>query len=117
MSVWLINPPSSGTLAFSLRLAPSLPAADSPAFHTVLGPCSGLVMLCSKPLVDHDIEELQNLVTALQLEFATLYTMQVSAIEGDSSAGYWSLVNTEDVCVRIRHTSGACYCTRDRSLS
>jgi len=34
MSVWLINPPSSGTLAFSLRLAPSLPAAHSPAFHT-----------------------------------------------------------------------------------
>ena len=34
MSAWLINPPSSGTLAFSLRLAPSLPAADSPAFHT-----------------------------------------------------------------------------------
>ena len=29
-----VNPPSSGTLAFSLRLAPSLPAADSPAFHT-----------------------------------------------------------------------------------
>jgi hypothetical protein len=26
MSAWLINPPSSGTLAFSLRLAPSLPA-------------------------------------------------------------------------------------------
>ena len=34
MSAWLINPPSSGTSAFSLRLAPSLPAADSPAFHT-----------------------------------------------------------------------------------
>jgi len=34
MSAWLITPPSSGTLAFSLRLAPSLPAADSPAFHT-----------------------------------------------------------------------------------
>ena len=30
----LVNPPSSGTSAFSLRLAPSLPAADSPAFHT-----------------------------------------------------------------------------------
>ena len=27
----LINPPSSGTLAFSLRLTPSLPAADFPA--------------------------------------------------------------------------------------
>ena len=72
-----------------------------------LGPCSGRVMLCSKPLVDHDIEELQNLVTALQLEFASLYTMQVSAIEGDSSAGYWSLVNTEDVCVRaMAHLGG-----------
>ncbi len=34
MSAWLNNPPSSGTLAFSLRLAPSLPAADFPAFHT-----------------------------------------------------------------------------------
>ena len=35
MIAWLINPPSSGTLAFSLRPVPSLPAADSPAFHTV----------------------------------------------------------------------------------
>jgi hypothetical protein len=34
MIAWLINPPSSGTLAFSLRLVPSIPAADSPAFHT-----------------------------------------------------------------------------------
>jgi hypothetical protein len=34
MSAWLINPPSSGTLSFSLRLAPSLPASVSPAFHT-----------------------------------------------------------------------------------
>ena len=30
----LVNPPSSGTLAFSLRLAPFLPASDSPALHT-----------------------------------------------------------------------------------
>jgi len=35
MSVWLISPPSSGTLAFSLRLVPSLPAADFPAFARV----------------------------------------------------------------------------------
>jgi hypothetical protein len=34
MIAWLINPPSSGTLAFSLRLASSLPDADFPAFHT-----------------------------------------------------------------------------------
>jgi len=38
-----------------------------------LGPCSARVMLCSKPLLEHDIQELQNLVTALQLEFTTLY--------------------------------------------
>jgi hypothetical protein len=30
----LVNPPSSGTLAFSLRLAPFLPASDSSALHT-----------------------------------------------------------------------------------
>ncbi len=35
MSAWLISPPSSGTLAFSLRLAPSLPAADFPVFARV----------------------------------------------------------------------------------
>ena len=29
----LVNPPSSGTLAFSLRLAPFLPASDSSALH------------------------------------------------------------------------------------
>ncbi len=30
----LVNPPSSGTLAFSLRLAPFLRASDSSALHT-----------------------------------------------------------------------------------
>jgi hypothetical protein len=35
MSAWLISPPSSGTLAFSLRLVPFLPAADFPAFARV----------------------------------------------------------------------------------
>ncbi len=30
----LVNPVSSGNLAFSLRLAPFLPASDSPALHT-----------------------------------------------------------------------------------
>ena len=30
----LVNPPSSGTLAFSLRLPPFLPASDSSALHT-----------------------------------------------------------------------------------
>ena len=30
----LVNPPSSGTLAFSLRLTPFLPASDSSALHT-----------------------------------------------------------------------------------
>ena len=30
----LVNPPSSGTLAFSLRLAPFLPDSDSSALHT-----------------------------------------------------------------------------------
>ncbi len=30
----LVNPPSSGTLAFSLRLAPFLPASDSSALYT-----------------------------------------------------------------------------------
>ena len=30
----LVNPPFSGTLAFSLRLAPFLSASDSPALHT-----------------------------------------------------------------------------------
>ena len=35
MSAWLISPPPSGTLAFSLRLVPSLPAADFPAFARV----------------------------------------------------------------------------------
>jgi len=31
---FLVNPPSSGTLAFSLRFAPFLPASDSSATHT-----------------------------------------------------------------------------------
>jgi hypothetical protein len=75
--------------------------------RVALGPASAHVMLSSKRLIDHDIQELQNLVTALQLEFATLYTLEESAGEDDSAAGYWSLVNIEDICVNaMAHLGG-----------
>jgi hypothetical protein len=80
--------------------------------RAALGPCCARVMLCTKPLLEHDIEELQNLVTALQLEFTTLYTMQESVSEEDSSAGYWSIVNTEDICVRIMATPRGLSCAQ-----
>ena len=72
-----------------------------------LGPASARVMLSSKRLIDHDIQELHNLVTALQLEFATLYTLEESGGEDNSAAGYWSVVNIEDICVRsMAHLGG-----------
>ena len=87
-------------LCVLLHRCPELAPAEYD-LRAALGPSSSRVMLSSKPLLEHDIEELQNLVTALQLEFTTLYTMQESVSEEDSAAGYWSLVNTEDICVRI----------------
>jgi hypothetical protein len=87
-------------LCVLLQRCPQL-APEEYDLRAALGPCGARVMLSSKPLHEHDIQELQNLVTALQLEFTTLYTMQESVSEEDSSAGYWSLVNTEDICVRI----------------
>jgi hypothetical protein len=75
--------------------------------RAALGSCSARVMLCNKALEDHDIQDLQNLVTALQLEFTSLYTMQEPMSENDDSAGFWSLVNTEDICIRIMKRLGS----------
>jgi hypothetical protein len=69
--------------------------------RAALGPCSARIMLSNKALHEHDIEELQNLVTSLQLEFTTLYTMQNAVSEEDSSAGYWCIVNFEDICLHV----------------
>lgn len=73
-----------------------------------LGPARARVLLCEKRLVDYDIEDLLNFVTALQLEFVSLYTLQESAATDDGEAGYWALVNTEDICVRAMAQLGAC---------
>jgi len=78
--------------------------------RAALGPAAPRVMLSEKRLADHDVEELQNLVTALQLEFGTLYALE----EGPVDAGFWALVDTEAVCVRIMAQLGALLAVRER---
>jgi hypothetical protein len=87
-------------LCVLLHRCPELAPAEYD-LRAALGASCARIMLSTKPLLEHDIEELQNLVTALQLEFTTLYSMQESVSEADNFAGYWSSVDTEDICVRI----------------
>ena len=87
-------------LCVLLHRCPELKASEYD-LRAALGDSHARIMLSSKALHEHDIEELQNLVTSVQLEFTTLYTMQEPEGEEDSAAGYWSVVNTEDICVRI----------------
>jgi hypothetical protein len=50
--------------------------------RAALGPAAPRVLLCDKCLADHDVEELQNLFTALQLEFGTLYALEEAGPDG-----------------------------------
>jgi hypothetical protein len=78
----------------------------------------GRVLLCDKLLAEYDIEELQHLVTALQLEFTSLYALDQAAggAAGESSsAGYWALVNVEDICVRIMGQLGSLLTVKQKS--
>jgi hypothetical protein len=64
-----------------------------------LGQASTRIMVLEKDLVKHDIQELQGVVTCLQLEFSTLYTL----IENNQACenGYWCVVNTEDIILHV----------------
>ena len=72
---------------------------DSYDLRQAMGTASERVLLCDKQLCDYDIQEVQNLVTALQLEFSTLYQLQEET--ASEAAGYWCLVNMEDIVVRV----------------
>jgi hypothetical protein len=87
---------------------------DTPGYNLrrALGRTAGRVLLCDKELMDYDIEELQHLVTALQIEFASLYSLENAGGEGqaegeESSAGYWALVDIEEICIHIMTRLGA----------
>ena len=67
--------------------------------RAALGQASARIMLNDKDLADHDIQELQGVVTSLQLEFGTLYTL-IENKKG-SENGYWSVINTEDIILHI----------------
>ena len=83
-------------------------AAAGMAFdlRAALGPVAARVMLCEKPLEDHDVEELHALVTALQLEFVELYVLD--------STGYGALVDLELICVRVLTQLGALLDVREK---
>ena len=78
--------------------------------RAALGPAAARVLLCEKRLAEHDVEELQNLLTALQLEFVTFYTLESTGPD----AGYWATVDIEAVCVRIMAQLGALLAVRER---
>jgi hypothetical protein len=74
--------------------------------RAALGPAAARVLLCEKPLAELDIEELHALVTALQLEFAGLYTLD--------GGGYGALVDVELICVRVLARLGALLAVREQ---
>jgi len=78
--------------------------------RAALGPVADRVLLCEKELVNHDIEELQYLVTALQLEFQSLYSLEKTGPD----AGYWAAVDIETVCLRLMTQLGALLEIRER---
>lgn len=61
--------------------------------RAALGPAAARVLLSDKPLAAYDVEDLHALVTALQLEFGSLYALD--------SAGYGALVDVESICVCV----------------
>lgn len=71
-----------------------------------LGHVQQRVLVCERRLAEYDIEDVQNVVTALQLEFASLYRLDTGAGTG-ADAGYASLVDTEEICLRIMAQLGA----------
>lgn len=88
-----------------------------------LGRAGGRVLLCDKLLAEYDIEELQQLVTALQLEFTSLYALDEAArgaaggaAAESSSAGYWAIVNVEDICVRIMGQLGSLLAVKQKTI-
>ena len=82
--------------------------------RAALGQASARIMLNDKDLADHDIQELQGVVTSLQLEFGTLYTL-IENKKG-SENGYWSVINTEDIILHIMaHLGGLLACQERKS--
>lgn len=83
-------------------------ASNAVAFDLskTLGDYSRRLLLCSKPLAEHDIEDLHALVTALQLEFTSLYVLD--------KAGYGALVDVELICLRIMGRLGALLATCEK---
>ena len=82
--------------------------------RAALGPASPRIMLNNKDLADHDIQEVQGLVTCLQLELSTLYKL----IENNKACenGYWSVINTEDIILHIMaHLGGLLACQERKS--
>jgi len=109
--------------ALCVLLHRSEPGADFD-LRAALGPAAARVVFCEKALADYDVEELQNLVSALQLEFATLYTLEecdalggyapeCDAPECGRDAGLGAIVDTEAICVRIMAQLGSLLAVRE----
>ena len=64
--------------------------------RATLGHAAGRVLLSEKPLRAYGIDDLLSLVTALQVQFASLYALE--------SGGYGAEIDVELVCVQLlRH--------------
>lgn len=73
-----------------------------------LGAARDRVIMCAKEFAKYDLEDILSLVTALQLEFESLYTLRGSTTLNDCEAGYWAVVNIEDICLRVMAQLGSC---------
>jgi hypothetical protein len=82
------------------------------------------VLLCDKVLAKYDIEELQCLVTALQLEFTSLYVLNEATgmdegegVEESVMAGFVALVDVQDICMRIMGQLGSLLVVKEKSIA
>ena len=102
------------------EVADAAEAAETHVFdlRATLGPSAARLLLSEKQLAHYDIEELHALVTALQLEFASLYALEVPSSAqqqtADSCAGFFCLVDLELLCLRLLGCLGALLATKER---
>ena len=85
--------------------------------RATLGPAAQRVLLSEKQLTQYDIEELHALVTALQLEFASLYALEAPTSGSIAAAGFFCIVNMELICLRVLGRLGALLANKERLLT
>lgn len=81
--------------------------------RATLGAAAARVILSEKRLAQYDIEDIHALVTALQLEFASLYALEGPGVV----AGFFCLIDVEHVCLRVLGHIGQLLAFKERVQS